>query len=326
MRISAFAENRFRFAALRAPVVAICIASGLLLSGCAGINGVQSRITPSDLASTICPNEDELYRFGLAGDAGDKARGGLTQQAYRDMIINNCVNAANDNFYFFAAGLRKESTIEKLTVDGAILTLSGLAAVGNGAKNSAAAIEGLVGASAAINKDVYYDQTLPALVSAMGINRNEILKRIRENQRLGPDKYTLGEAGSDVRALESASDINVAIKQLVSVTEKTEKITADQVLPPPPNDAHVRAEVDQNGLVKVTDYVYGLETSTDPKDRDKLNAIATALDMTADLAANLDNATLGQNIRFNMSVFADKNTLSALHTKLGDTVPAEYWQ
>lgn len=324
MRISALAENRFHFSVLRVPVLAMCIASGLLLSGCAGISGVQSRITKTDLTSTICPDEDQLHRFALTGTAGDGVRGGLTQKAYRDMIINNCINAANDNFYNFATGLRKESTIEKLTVDGAILTLSGLAAVGNGAKNSAAAIEGLVGFNAAINKDVYYDQTLPALVSAMGINRNEILKRIRDNQRSDADTYTLGAAGSDVQALESASDINIAIKQLISVTEKKEKDTADRVLPPPKVMAGVTPPDEDAQMANfLGKYVKGL---LDSGKRDELIAIAKKLGMTDADITPLNNQTLAGNIGDLADAEDTASGLDGLKAKLGDTVKPEAWQ
>ncbi len=85
--------------------------------------------------------------------------------------------------------------------------------------------------------DVYYDQTLPALVSAMGINRNEILKRIRDNQKSDADTYTLGAAGSDVRALESASPT-----WRITTGHRDGGGAADAVLPAPPDNSEPRSD------------------------------------------------------------------------------------
>lgn len=303
----------------RARAAAIA-AMGLVLGGCAGFNGVQDPIKSPDLATTICPDSSQLVAFASTSNEG---RGGLAPKDFRDSVINNCINAINTKFYDFTKRLRIESTSTKLGADLATLTLAGLAATGNGAKNSAAAIEGLVGAGAAINKDIYFDQTLPALVSAMIINRNDVLKRIRAAQRREASDYTLGEAGSDLWDLQNASNVDAAIKQLITVAQTKEKITSDEVLPPPKIVSEVRPANLQDSLVEIVKYVDDHATAND---LDTLKPIAKAVGMTDADIAGLDAAALDKKIVVALNNIADTDGLDGLRSKLGTTVPAEVWK
>lgn len=206
------------------------LVAGLALAGCAGLNGVQEQVSEKDVAVTSCPSPDQLTNFASADVS---KRNGLAPADYRNAVIGACITAANQKFTEYTSHLRWESTGTDLGVGLSVLTLAGLGAVGNGAKNAAAATQGLLGAGALINKDVFYDKTLPAIISAMNINRNLVLQKISKGLRESAEDYTLNDAGQDFWTLQNASNIDSAIAQMTNVTKQTEDSLATNIELPP---------------------------------------------------------------------------------------------
>jgi hypothetical protein len=304
---------------LRAGLLAIALGSGL--AGCAGIRGVQQQVTLDDLTRGVCPTPEELTAFS-SSDA--TARGGLTSGAYRDKIIGQCIIAADRKFADFTGDLRTESTSVKLGVDLATLTLAGLGAVGNGAKDMAAATTGLIGAGAAVDKDVYFDKTLPALVSAMNVSRNEILAKIQKAQHDDPTgaAYSMANAAHDIWDYQNASNLDNAIKQLTNVVGQAEAQTAGVVQPL--FTVGVVAAPLQAVRVKLTNYVNSLFVAGN---RTQLNAIATALNLPKDVDPKVSDRTAAGDIRTEIVRRSqDQVHMAALQADLASLVPPEDFQ
>lgn len=298
-----------------------CLATALLLSGCAGLRGVQESVSDSDLKSITCPSQDEVQRFNSSDNADRVYAGsakGMDQKSYRNAIIDTCMGAANEKFKEYASSLREESTSVKLGVSLATLTLAGLGAVGNGAQTAAAATQGLVGAGAAVSKELYFDQTLPALISAMNINRNEVLSKLQSNKAKSATDYSLGDAGADLWALQNASNMDLAIKQLTSVASQAEAATAG-VSAPLFTVTAVSPSL-QARRQKLAIYIQSLIGN-----RTQLKVIENALDMT-DNPVNGDGRVAG-DIRTEILARAQTDAqMDSLQALLAPHVPPEVFQ
>src|SRR4029453_7929866 len=79
------------------------------LAGCASIEGSQRPVLGVEQTSALVQQNDlgmALYKFGRADDA---ARGGLTKQAYRDMIVGIYMTAIDARYAEFRTNLSSES-------------------------------------------------------------------------------------------------------------------------------------------------------------------------------------------------------------------------
>jgi hypothetical protein len=94
------------------------------------------------------------------------------------------------------------------------LVLAGLTATtGNAATKSAlgAASAGVIGAKAAIDKDLYYQKTIPALLAQMEADRLSALLPITAGLKLSDADYPLIQAYIDLDAYKNAGSIPAAI-------------------------------------------------------------------------------------------------------------------
>jgi hypothetical protein len=254
----------------------ILVSLALLAGGCAGwipagIRGVQEQVTAKDLDDAnfgVCPSADELKYFDTAANFGKPE----DRAAYRNQIIGKCLAAADRKFAEFTTSLRMESTTTKLGIDAATLTLGGLIAAGGAGKAAGAATTGLLGFGAAIDKDVYFQQTMPALISAMQVSRNQILAKIALSEQASGDAYPLIVAAHDVWEYQNASNIDSAIRQLTTVVGEKQAETAGVELPPlaltiVPPDVQIR----RVAMFRKVDALH-----SDP-DRSKLDQLAALL-------------------------------------------------
>lgn len=153
-----------------------CIILLNCVSGCASLTGypVDPTNSEADLAAFrgfSGPDQVALY-FQSAPSQ---------RQALRDLIVYARLAAYDIEFQNFQASLTRETNLENLSGDFAVLALNGLGATTRGAATKAAlaaASAGVVGATAAINKDVFFRQALPAVLAQMSASRTAQLTSI----------------------------------------------------------------------------------------------------------------------------------------------------
>ncbi|HEY8696775.1 MAG TPA: hypothetical protein VIM02_04100 [Rhizomicrobium sp.] len=198
------------------------------LAGCAAINGMQEPLT-ADQAATIrlvCPTQEQRA-------ASDAMADGVGKRTYRDGVVADCVKMIDGKYADFKMRLHKDAAISNLSTDLLALGLSGAAALTTGATANQFA-EGatvVTGARTAINKDVFYEQTLPAVEAAMDANRSKILASIINAEKSDPDgkSYTLAAAGIDLDSYEQAGNIYTAIAGLTQTASNTAQQAAATV-------------------------------------------------------------------------------------------------
>ena len=124
------------------------------------------------------------------------------------------MRACDIEFADFERRLYGDGNVVGLGGDLVGLVLTGLiATTGNAATKSAlgAASAGVIGASAAINKDLYYQKTIPALLAQMEADRLKALAPITTGLKLSDADYPLMQAYIDLDAYKSAGSIPAAI-------------------------------------------------------------------------------------------------------------------
>ena len=183
----------------------------LLLGGCASTRGSQEWVTSADLHSNaaVCPSRVDL----------DNEPGGARAGAYRDRIISECTKAINYKYNEFAQALSREAGLANLGTDLAAQVLSTAASVVDGAdlaKKLAAGSALSLGIGSTINKDLFYKQTLPAIIASMDARRSKVLTGIARAQNEDPDasSYTLARAGHDLDLLQQAGSLAAAVSEL----------------------------------------------------------------------------------------------------------------
>jgi hypothetical protein len=263
----------------------------LFLSGCTSIHGMQKAVTSKDLNQGVCPSQSQLTEFN--------ALTGGNRRAYRDQVILSCIQAINTNYNLFKVTLQKEAVSTNLATDIVSLGLTSAAALTSGLASSSLAGAGafVIGTGTAINKDVFYQQTLPALEASMDAKRDKILKQIFDAERLDQQAttYTLEKAGYDLAAYQGAGNIYGAIAELTATAnEAAQDAKREATL-----SASVPYRVDllpedlERRVEKLFMDLYGLK---DPVDRSKLDALARALNVPVnstnfnDQRNNINNA------------------------------------
>ena len=195
----------------------------LALGGCASISGGPDRVTAADVTklALICPSE-----IDLTGRPAEEAPG-----AYRDRIVLKCVSVIDAKYAAYVKGLSVDRTTTELVTDVGAQALTGVAAVATSARAAAKLAAGssfLLGVNGAVNKDLFYQQTLPAIVASMDTRRSKFLTDIVQAQVSDPDAkiYTLARAGFDINRYQDAGNMLSAIRELTANASQSADVAA----------------------------------------------------------------------------------------------------
>ena len=137
--------------------------------------------------------------------------------AKRNQIVLARMRAYDIEFSSFERHLYGEGNEVTLGSDLVGLILGGLTATtGNAATKAAlgAASAAVIGAKAAIDKDLYYQKTIPALLAQMEADRLKAALPITAGIRLSDAEYPLMQAYIDLNAYKNAGSIPAAINQI----------------------------------------------------------------------------------------------------------------
>jgi len=199
------------------PLVVVSLEVGLMLSGCATIQGYPKDPENIKLAMGAIKNgfdgTDELAYYGTT--AGDPKRTSI-----RDSIIAKRLRGYDIEFSSFERNLLGGSNSISVGADLVGLALGGLTATVGGVGTKAAlgaASTGVLGTNTAISKDLFYQKTIPALISQMEANRAKALLAIVQGMNLPDSKYPLSVALSDLNIYRDAGSIPSAISTITQV-------------------------------------------------------------------------------------------------------------
>ena len=189
--------------------LAISVWCGLLIA-CAPLVGY-----PNDPENTAATLDRLAPYFNGAAEADYLATTdpGL-RLAKRNALVLARMRAYDIEFTDFEKRLYGDGNAVTLGGDLVALAPTGLVATtGNAATKSAlgAASTGVIGAKAAIDKDLYYQKTIPALLAQMEADRLKALLPITAGLKLSDADYPLMQAYIDLNAYQSAGSIPAAI-------------------------------------------------------------------------------------------------------------------
>jgi hypothetical protein len=247
----------------------------LVLGGCAPVQGFGhdpacTRAATDSLSGGIDGKLLEYYK--------DPKTPLQTRTSYRNSIVYGRMALSECSYNEFQARLWGDTNIISLGADLTVLTLAGLGATtGSPATASAlaAASAGVVGAQAAISKDLYYQRTLPALMAQMTANRETVKAAIIANLQKDDDAYPLSRAEIDLAVLARASGLPAAIENVTETATKA-KIEAEKNAIKASAEAP-EATANDPHIANLNNHIRALLNSTAPADTQELNAISAVL-------------------------------------------------
>lgn len=263
------------------------LAVGLLLSSCASLRGSQTAITElgvRQLKSLATVLED----YGKLTDATAK-------KEYRDRTITMYQSAIDDRYDSFVNELERSDRKSGLILDLFQQGLAGATALAgpNDIEDLATVASIAGGARATIDRRVFFDRTIPALVAAMDAQRAIVLAEITRKRALPDDQYSLYDAVGDLRRFQRAGRLNLAVTRVTRDAENDRAVQEARL-------AGIRSGCDvvSADAAKLNADFRLLVFTTDATRSARLSAAATALEMNvpagsqpiwADVAAAFDN-------------------------------------
>lgn len=271
--------------------ILVAIIGTATLTACASLSGYpndpDNNATLDDLKTKyfgLCPEEAKYN--GL--DPKDPNR-----RAIRDDIVLSRMRAYDIEFSQFQRLLYSSGTTVTAGGDLAVLALNGLAAVTGGAaikSGLSAASGGIVGAKGVVNKELYYQKTIPAIISQMEANRAKVKLAIFEGLKLPDDKYPLQRAESDLSDLNDAGSIPNAISNVTQTATDSKNKTQEAIkatYATSTSAEKIRAWLFPDGKVVDKNRLDALQSWLDNNTDTSLHGIPAALLATGDLS-NID--------------------------------------
>jgi hypothetical protein len=200
--------------------------AAVAVTGCASFNSMPDPVLTRAAADRMVQPLDVATAFG-AMPAQIQAG---TGKAYRNKVIASYLAAADAHYLDFLRHLSRQVKGANFGLDLAALGLSSVSAIAHGAANELATGAAIAtGARGSLNKEVYFEKTLPALISAMEARRLEVRAQIEKRMKEEDvGQYTLEEGFADVMRYQMATTLDGAIQELTSAAGQKEAIAAEK--------------------------------------------------------------------------------------------------
>jgi hypothetical protein len=184
-----------------------------VLASCSAIQGY-----PHDPGNTRAVLKSlQPYFSASSEDAYLKEQDPTKRRTLRDVIVLSRVHAYDIEFDSFEKSLFTSGSGLSTGSDLTVLVLNGLGATIGGVTTKAAlsaASAGIIGAQASINKDLFFQKTIPALLAQIEANRAKVELTIFAGLTQEDGKYPLLRADLDLEALKKAGGIPRAITDI----------------------------------------------------------------------------------------------------------------
>lgn len=186
------------------------LASALLTSACASFEAMPRPVTEAMIRAEF-RDEAVMAKMGTLTDMEAK-------RELRNRAISYRLGLADDQFADFLIALGIDAKGSNLGLDLGVTALSSVGSVANkGANEVSAGIAALTGARGAINRELYYEKTLPAIITSINANRlrakTEILRHLRNDNVV---QYPFEQAVADLKEYRLSAQIDLAITQITT--------------------------------------------------------------------------------------------------------------
>lgn len=200
------------------------------LAACDSFRGGQQPIDPpatTVAAATYYAPERAISAFYAASP---DAREGMTPEQYRDKVVRLRLLAIDSRYKTFVEELHGAKAGIGLGADIATLVIGGVGTFVAGETTKSvlsAATAVIAGTRVSVDKNLFYDQTLPAIVSQMDAERAKQRLVIEKGMAQPAATYSLANALSDLSDYERLGSIDVAIKKLTGSATDQAKAAED---------------------------------------------------------------------------------------------------
>lgn len=194
---------------------ALCLVPALL-AGCASLKAYPDRA--GDVATEL-QQLDQYFAATVLKDYAAKPDD-TAKRAYRDEVATGRIRAIDLHFGTFQQAVFREGVNTNIVTDLIILGLGAATATtgGAGLKSAlGATTTGVAGARTSIDKNLYFENTMPALVAQMIASRKTVLVKIQQGLDRNVTQYPLSQALIDLEDYYNAGSIPGAI---AAVTEQ----------------------------------------------------------------------------------------------------------
>lgn len=191
-------------------------------TGCSTLRGMPVRYqVADDIVEKIDLKAEEMAQLAVSDDASERNR-----------LQNKAMAVIDQRFYAFVRDLAADRADSSAAVAGTTLGASTAGAFVESVKaktNYALFAAGVVGAFGIVDKNYFYERTVPALVAAMRASRAKVQLRVKQAQSERIEQYNGVAALQDVEDYYAAGTLLAAISDLTSRAEAEASATLADV-------------------------------------------------------------------------------------------------
>ncbi|WP_157270786.1 hypothetical protein [Azohydromonas aeria] len=223
----------------------LLLAACLALQGCAGLQGAPKWSPAVNLESDDALHATYLEKVYKANS--DQDRGSL-----RNQFIEIRVGLIDQAYLTYKQSLYTQRVGSSVSTDIATLLLN---AVGAGVsdvstKTATSALSAvIIGSKVSIDKNVYFDTTLPALLSQMDARRDQVLARIRLGMLVDTTRYPMLQARRDLDDYYNAGSIFGAISSLTKQSSNAQVAAEQELIKRLPTEAEITEQLKGQGFL-----------------------------------------------------------------------------
>ncbi len=222
----------------------------VLLVGLTGCAGIASAPQPFGTETNALQTADAYFAATL--ERYLKAQQHQQQQKeIRNGFIETRTALIDQAYAGFRQTLYTQRVDMNVGVDLATLGLNAVGAVTGSlpAKTGLHALSGgLIGSKASIDKNVFFDRTMPALLAQMEAQRSAVRLRLLGGMMVGPDRYPLMQARADLEEYYVAGTMVGAIGSITTQAMVEQKSRADDVASRLPSKALIEKQLKAQGF------------------------------------------------------------------------------
>jgi hypothetical protein len=197
--------------------------TGTLLGGCATLRGSQDgvgQLVPQNLVVM----DTALNNYNQPAET-NALRSGMTRRGYRDYVLTSYLIAIENKYKRFVDQLQGGDRGSALGFDLLQLGLNGATALaGVSVIEELATVSAVTaGARASIDKRLFYDRTMPAIIASMDAERASIKASIAQKRKLPADVYSLNDASDDLSRLIQAGRLDRAVARMTETARNDQR-------------------------------------------------------------------------------------------------------
>lgn len=227
-------------ASFRALILAVAL---LLVQGCSSFQGAPNW-DPAAVKSSDALFDEYVDKYFNAKSPDDRA-------LVRNEYMTKRMAQIDRSYIDYKQDLYTQRVSSTVGIDVATMTLAGAAAAVSdvGTKTGASAVAALLtGTKTSIDKNVYFDRTLPAMLAQMDALRAEARAQLYAGALLPADRYSLSQADADLNEYRQAGTVYRAIAAVTNQAGQAqvaaEKVLRDRL----PSEETIRSMLQQKGF------------------------------------------------------------------------------